>query len=569
MEEKIKKIILEYERCDKLKNAETPIDAAMKILAPFGLTEDYTEGSLKKAYREACNSYHPDKTPGLPKDIYDKCTALFQFYNEANEKLLKKLKGIDDEKNQIQETYSFVTSLLSKSKLENNSVSEINGLNMNNTELYDVINISKIIEMYKKKVNDIIDKYLSQIQNLDEKTASPTTIMVMCMKAQEESALAIREYAKEIYDKYLKSMYMSELSFMEDKMDYANRKLKQIMNRIAPKSEYALSLKTTNELLMSVRQDFISDDKSQERAYIEDIEQKLNMQLDRFVNVPNFKEALPQINEEKQKIIDNCLVIKKNTSYKNNKNMYDNQMQMMIYGFTDKINKKIDEIKDLKVKKEKVHNSINKLREVNKGSKKIMEVLNITEEAIDKVSSLSEVQPIINTMYNKISTIKREEKKQSIANELNLRVCKANEGKTAEEMVQNLKICTQALTILPTLPDDKVKVLLDITFEDNEKDNLLLDSFLPKKDDYDYDDGPDLLYSGFEEQEKVENKKEKSVPFTNPFVTPPKQEPLFKGDNEVQSNFERTYREIFNKMAGSESGKQPTSASRRAEKIKK
>ena len=125
MEEKIKKIFLEYERCDKLKNAETPIDAAIKILAPFGLTEDYTEGSLKKAYREACNSYHPDKTPGLPKDIYDKCTALFQFYNEANEKLLKKLKGIDDEKNQIQETYSFVTSLLSKSKLENNSVSEI------------------------------------------------------------------------------------------------------------------------------------------------------------------------------------------------------------------------------------------------------------------------------------------------------------------------------------------------------------------------------------------------------------------------------------------------------------
>lgn len=560
MDEKIKKIILEYERCEKLKNTETPIDAALKTFAPFGLTENYTESSLKKAYRAACNLYHPDKTPDLPQDIYDKCTELFQFYNEANKKLLNKLKGIDDEKNQIQETYSFVTSLLSKSKLENNSVSEINGLNMNNMELYDITNISKIIDMYKKKVNDIIDKYLSQIQNLDEKTASPTTIMVIFMKAQEESSLAIREYAKEIYDKYLKGMYMSELSFMEDKMDYANRKLKQIVDRITPKSEYTLSLKTTNELLMSVRQEFISDDKRQEDAYIEDIEQKLNMQLDRFVDVPNFKEALPQINEEKQKIIDNCLVIKKNTSYKNNKNMYDNQMQMMIYGFTDKINKKLDEIKDLKVKKEKVHNSINKLREVNKGSKKIMEVLNITEEAIDKVSSLSEVQPIINTMYNKISTIKKEEEKQSIANELNLRVCKANEGKTAEEMVQNLKICTQALTILPTLPDDKVKVLLGITFEDKEKDSLLLDGLLPKKDDYNYDDGPDLLYSGLEEQEKVENKKEKSVHFTNPFVIPPKQEPLFKEDNKVQSNFERTYREIFNKMAGNESGQQPTSA---------
>lgn len=559
MDEKIKSIIMEYDRCNKLKNTETPIDAALKTLAPFGLTEDYTENSLKKAYRIACNTYHPDKTPGLPKDIYDKGTALFQLYNEANEKLLKKLKGIADEKNQTQETYGLVTSLLSNSKLENNSVTEINGLNMNNMELYDITNISNIIETYKKRVNDIIDKYLGQIQKLDEKTASPTTIMVMCIKAQEECSFVIKEYAKEIYDKYLKSMYMSDLSFMENKTDYANQKSKQIMDKISPKSEYALSLKTTNELLVKVRQEFISDDKRQEGAYIEDIEQKLNMQLDRFVNVPNFKEALPQINDEKQKIIDNCLSIRKNISYKNNKTMYDNQMQMMIYGFTDKINKKIDEIKDLKVKKEKVHNSINKLREVNKGSKKIAEVLNIAEEAIDKASSLNEVQPILDTMYSKIPAIQREEEKQAIANELNLKLYRANEGKTAEEMVQNLKICTQALTILPTLPDDKVKVLLGITFDNIEKDALLLDSLLPKKEEYHYDEGPDLLYSGLEEKEKVEKKNEENISFTNPFVIPQKKEPLFKEDDRVQSNFERTYREIFNKMAGNESGHQPTS----------
>ena len=559
MEEKIEKIILEYERCNNLKNTEAPIDAALKIFAPFGLTVNYTESSLKKVYRDACNLYHPDKTPGLPKDIYDKCTDLFQIYNEANDKLLKKLKGILDEKNQTRETYGIVTSLLSKCKLENDSISEINGLNMNNLELYDITNISKIIETYKRRVNDIIDKYLSQIQNLNEKTASSTTIMVMFMKAQEECSLVIKEYAKEIFDKYLKSMYMSELGFMEDKMDYANRKSKQIVDRITSKSEYALSLKATNELLLSVREEFISDDKSQENAYIEDIEQKLNMQLDRFVNIPNFEEALPQINEEKKKIIDNCLAIKKNSSYKNNKSMYDNQMQMMIYGFTDKINKKIDEIKDLKDKKAKAYNSINKLREVNKGSKKILEVLNITEEAMDKVSSLSEIQPIINAMYEKISTIKKEDEKQFIANELNLRLFKANEGKTAEEMVQNLKICTQVLAILPTLPDDKVKVLLGITFENIEKDNLLLDSLLPKKTYSHYDDGPDLLYSGFEEQERGENKKDDSVSFTNPFVIPPKSEPELE-DNRAKSNFERTYLEIFNKMAGTESNHQPTDA---------
>lgn len=559
MEEKIEKIILEYERCNNLKNTEAPIDAALKIFAPFGLTANYTESSLKKVYRDACNLYHPDKTPGLPKDIYDKCTDLFQIYNEANDKLLKKLKGILDEKNQTRETYGIVTSLLSKCKLENDSISEINGLNMNNLELYDITNISKIIETYKRRVNDIIDKYLSQIQNLNEKTASSTTIMVMFMKAQEECSLVIKEYAKEIFDKYLKSMYMSELGFMEDKMDYANRKSKQIVDRITSKSEYALSLKATNELLLSVREEFISDDKSQENAYIEDIEQKLNMQLDRFVNIPNFEEALPQINEEKKKIIDNCLAIKKNSSYKNNKSMYDNQMQMMIYGFTDKINKKIDEIKDLKDKKAKAYNSINKLREVNKGSKKILEVLNITEEAMDKVSSLSEIQPIINAMYEKISTIKKEDEKQFIANELNLRLFKANEGKTAEEMVQNLKICTQVLAILPTLPDDKVKVLLGITFENIEKDNLLLDSLLPKKTYSHYDDGPDLLYSGFEEQERGENKKDDSVSFTNPFVIPPKSEPELE-DNRAKSNFERTYLEIFNKMAGTESNHQPTDA---------
>lgn len=560
MEEKIKNIISEYERCEKLKNTEIPFDAALKIFAPFGLTENYTESSLKKVYRDACNLYHPDKNSDLPEDIRDTCTSLFKLYNEANDKLLKKLKGIDDEKNQTQEVYGTVTSLLSKCKLENNSVSEINGLNMNNVELYDITNISKIIETYKRRVNDIIDKYLNQIQNLDEKTASSTTIMVTFMKAQEESSLAIKEYVKEIYDKYLKSMYMSELSFIEDKMDYANRKAKQIVDRITPKSEYALSLKATNELLTSVRQEFISDDKSQEDAYIEDIEQKLNMQLNGFVNVPNFKEALPQINEEKKKIIDNCLVIKKNTSYKNNKNMYDNQMQMMIYGFTDKINKKIDEIKDLKDRKKSIYDSINNLREVNKGSKKIAEVLNIAEEAIDKVSSLDEVKPIVDAMHNKISTIKKEDKKQSITNELNLRVCKSNEGKTAEEMVQNLKICMQALTILPTLSDDKVDVLLGITFEDKEKDCSLLDSLLPKKDDYNYDEGPELLYSGFEEQERVEKKKKDSASFTNPFVIPPKREPLFKEDNKFQSNFERTYLEIFNKMDGNESGQQPTNA---------
>ena len=517
MEEKIKKIISEYERCEKLKNTEIPFDAALKIFAPFGLTENYTESSLKKVYRDACNLYHPDKNSDLPEDIRDTCTSLFKLYNEANDKLLKKLKGIDDEKNQTQEVYGTVTSLLSKCKLENNNVSEINGLNMNNVELYDITNISKIIETYKRRVNDIIDKYL-------------------------------------------KSMYMSELSFIEDKMDYANRKAKQIVDRITPKSEYALSLKATNEMLVSIRQEFISDDKSQEDAYIEDIEQKLNMQLDRFVNVPNFKEALPQINEEKKKIIDNCLVIKKNTSYKNNKDMYDNQMQMMIYGFTDKINKKIDEIKDLKDKKVKAHNSINKLREVNKGNKKILEVLNITEEAIDKMSSLSEVQPVINAMYDKISTIKKEDEKQSIVNELNLKLYKANEGKTAEEMMQNLKICTQVLTILPTLPDDKVKVLLGITFEDIEKDNLLLDSLLPKKADFHYDDGPELLYSGFEEQERVEKKKKDSASFTNPFVIPPKQKPVLEDDNKVKSNFERTYLEIFNKMAGTESDHQSPNA---------
>lgn len=545
MEEKIKNIISEYERCEKLKNTEIPFDAALKIFAPFGLTENYTKESLKKAYHTACNLYHPDKTPGLPDDIYDKCTALVQIYNEAYDKLLNELKRINDkedknedknehkneDKNQNQETYSFVVGLLSKSKLENNSVSEINGLNMNNMEFYDITDISKIIETYKRRVNDLIDKYLRQIQKgFDEGTISSTTIMVTFMKAQEECSLAIKEYVKEIYDKYLKSMYMSELSFMEDKIDYANRKAKQIVDRITPKSEYALSLKTTNEMLVSIRQEFISDDKRQEDAYIEDIEQKLNMQLNGFVNVPNFKEALPQINKEKQKIIDNCLVIRKNISYKNNKNMYDNQMQMMIYGFTDKINKKIDEIKDLKDRKVKAHNSINKLREVNKGNKKIAEVLNIAEEAIDKVSSLSEVQPIINAMHNKISTIKKEDEKQSIANELNLKLYKANEGKTAEEMVQNLKICTQVLTILPTLPDDKIEVLRGIAFEDIEKDNLLLDSLLPKKDDYNYDKGPELLYSGFEEQKKG------------------------------KSNFERTYLEIFNKMDGNESGQQPTNA---------
>lgn len=560
MEEKIKNIISEYERCEKLKNTEIPFDAALKIFAPFGLTENYTESSLKKVYRDACNLYHPDKNSDLPEDIRDTCTSLFKLYNEANDKLLKKLKGIDDEKNQTQEVYGTVTSLLSKCKLENNSVSEINGLNMNNVELYDITNISKIIETYKRRINDIIDKYLNQIQNLDEKTASSTTIMVTFMKAQEESSLAIKEYVKEIYDKYLKSMYMSELSFIEDKMDYANRKAKQIVDRIEPKSEYALSLKATNEMLVSVRQEFISDDKRQEDAYIEDIEQKLNMQLNGFVNVPNFKEALPQINKEKQKIIDNCLVIRKNISYKNNKNMYDNQMQMMIYGFTDKINKKIDEIKDLKDRKKSIYDSINNLRQVNKGSKKIAEVLNIAEEAIDKVSSLDEVKPIVDAMHNKISTIKKEDKKQSITNELNLRVCKANEGKTAEEMVQNLKICMQALTILPTLSDDKVDVLLGITFEDIEKDNLLLDSLLPKKADFHYDEGPELLYSGFEEQERVEKKKKDSASFTNPFVIPPKREPLFKEDNKFQSNFERTYLEIFNKMDGNESGQQPTNA---------
>lgn len=560
MEEKIKNIISEYERCEKLKNTEIPFDAALKIFAPFGLTENYTESSLKTAYRDACNLYHPDKNYDLPEDIRDTCTSLFKLYNEANDKLLKKLKGIDDEKNQTQEVYGTVTSLLSKCKLENNSVSEINGLNMNNVELYDITNISKIIETYKRRVNDIIDKYLNQIQNLDEKTASSTTIMVTFMKAQEESSLAIKEYVKEIYDKYLKSMYMSELSFIEDKMDYANRKAKQIVDRITPKSEYALSLKATNEMLVSIRQEFISDDKSQEDAYIEDIEQKLNMQLNGFVNVPNFKEALPQINKEKQKIIDNCLVIRKNISYKNNKNMYDNQMQMMIYGFTDKINKKIDEIKDLKDRKKSIYDSINNLRQVNKGSKKIAEVLNIAEEAIDKVSSLDEVKPIVDAMHNKISTIKKEDKKQSITNELNLRVCKANEGKTAEEMVQNLKICMQALTILPTLSDDKVDVLLGITFEDKGKDCSLLDSLLPKKTDFHYDDGPELLYSGFEEQERVEKKKKDSASFTNPFVIPPKREPLFKEDNKFQSNFERTYLEIFNKMDGNESGQQPTNA---------
>ena len=561
MEEKIKNIISEYERCEKLKNTEISINAALKIFAPFGLTENYTESSLKTAYRDACNLYHPDKNYDLPEDIRDTCTSLLKLYNEANEKLKNKLKHNDDEKNQTKEAYNTVTSLLSKCQLENNSVSEINGLNMNNMEFYDITNLSKIINTYKKRVNDIIDKYLKQIKKrFDENTASSTTINVLFVKAQEESSLAIKEYVKEIYDKYLKSMYMSELSFIEDKMDYANRKAKQIVDRITPKSEYALSLKATNEMLVSIRQEFISDDKSQEDAYIEDIEQKLNMQLDRFVNVPNFKEALPQINEEKKKIIDNCLVIKKNTSYKNNKDMYDNQMQMMIYGFTDKINKKIDEIKDLKDKKVKAHNSINKLREVNKGNKKILEVLNITEEAIDKMSSLSEVQPVINAMYDKISTIKKEDEKQSIVNELNLKLYKANEGKTAEEMMQNLKICTQVLTILPTLPDDKVKVLLGITFEDIEKDNLLLDSLLPKKADFHYDDGPELLYSGFEEQERVEKKKKDSASFTNPFVIPPKQKPVLEDDNKVKSNFERTYLEIFNKMAGTESDHQSPNA---------
>lgn len=561
MEEKIKNIISEYERCEKLKNTEISINAALKIFAPFGLTENYTKSSLKTAYRDACNLYHPDKNYDLPEDIRDTCTSLLKLYNEANEKLKNKLKHNDDEKNQTKEAYNTVTSLLSKCQLENNSVSEINGLNMNNMEFYDITNLSKIINTYKKRVNDIIDKYLKQIKKrFDENTASSTTINVLFVKAQEESSLAIKEYVKEIYDKYLKSMYMSELSFIEDKMDYANRKAKQIVDRITPKSEYALSLKATNEMLVSIRQEFISDDKSQEDAYIEDIEQKLNMQLDRFVNVPNFKEALPQINEEKKKIIDNCLVIKKNTSYKNNKDMYDNQMQMMIYGFTDKINKKIDEIKDLKDKKVKAHNSINKLREVNKGNKKILEVLNITEEAIDKMSSLSEVQPVINAMYDKISTIKKEDEKQSIVNELNLKLYKANEGKTAEEMMQNLKICTQVLTILPTLPDDKVKVLLGITFEDIEKDNLLLDSLLPKKTDFHYDDGPELLYSGFEEQERVEKKKKDSASFTNPFVIPPKQKPVLEDDNKVKSNFERTYLEIFNKMAGTESDHQSPNA---------
>ena len=246
MEEKIKNIISEYERCEKLKNTEISINAALKIFAPFGLTKNYTESSLKTAYRDACNLYHPYKNYDLPEDIRDTCTSLLKLYNEANDKLLKKLKGIDDEKNQTQEVYGTVTSLLSKCKLENNSVSEINGLNMNNVELYDITNISKIIETYKRRVNDIIDKYLNQIQNLDEKTASSTTIMVTFMKAQEESSLAIKEYVKEIYDKYLKSIYMSELSFMEDKTGYANRKAKQIVDRITPKSEYALSLKTTN-----------------------------------------------------------------------------------------------------------------------------------------------------------------------------------------------------------------------------------------------------------------------------------------------------------------------------------
>ena len=196
----------------------------------------------------------------------------------------------------------------------------------------------------------------------------------------------------------------------------------------------------------------------------------------------------------------------------------------------------------------------------SKYTSQILEVLNITEEAIDKMSSLSEVQPVINAMYDKISTIKKEDEKQSIVNELNLKLYKANEGKTAEEMMQNLKICTQVLTILPTLPDDKVKVLLGITFEDIEKDNLLLDSLLPKKADFHYDDGPELLYSGFEEQERVEKKKKDSASFTNPFVIPPKQKPVLEDDNKVKSNFERTYLEIFNKMAGTESDHQSPNA---------
>ena len=124
-------------------------------------------------------------------------------------------------------------------------------------------------------------------------------------------------------------------------------------------------------------------------------------------------------------------------------------------------------------------------------------------------------------------------------------------------MVQNLKICTQVLAILPTLPDDKVNVLLGITFENIEKDNLLLDSLLPKKTHSHYDDGPDLLYSGFEEQERGENRKDDSASFTNPFVIPPKSEPELE-DNRAKSNFERTYFEIFNKMAGTESNHQPT-----------
>ena len=53
MEEKIKNIISEYERCEKLKNTEISINAALKIFAPFGLTKNYTE--------------RQPQNPGLPR----------------------------------------------------------------------------------------------------------------------------------------------------------------------------------------------------------------------------------------------------------------------------------------------------------------------------------------------------------------------------------------------------------------------------------------------------------------------------------------------------------------------
>lgn len=543
------KIINEYERCNKIKSMMDPDSAALEIFAPYGLDANYTESSLKKAYRAACKICHPDVLSylSISDDVKKVGEDLFKIINEKNELLKKKLKGENDTQAQSDEVYQMAVSTLSNSKLENNGISSINGIDLDDMELFDIQNLFELIAIYKKKVNDIIDKYLKQIQ----KTSSPTTIMVLLNKAREESSLAVREYAKEVYEKYLKGKYKLMLDFIDNKEEFASRKEANIIDRITPQSDYAFSLKNTNELLGKVKNEFITNDKRQEQNFIKDIEQRLDNQLNNLESDPNLEEIRPYINEEKTKIINECLKIRKGKSYQENKNKCDNDIQRIVYGFTTTINKKLAEMKEIKIKIDKLRTSIDKLRVANSGNKKIEEILNLTLNSVNEVRNLSDVQPLINAMYNKIVEVKKEEEKQDIANKLNIKVCKANEGKTAEEMMQNFEICTKALSILPNLSDDKVKDLLNITFENAEKDNLILDELLTKKEQkemsqkansIEYDEGPDLLYSGFENERKTNidnifspaNRTNESVHTSQ--------------ERKEKSNFERIYNELFNNM---------------------